>query len=328
MVPLNLVGLHVTLKILKKVGGDESEDTKYMNPGKVKNLTKSLTLLDPTNDPQVIADTCQKLFQQMHLLPGEVRGGGIQVDQLTETKHSGRHGEGLEAKTNQLTKYFKVTPKVEAKEVKEEKEELKEKNEDSIRETKPEVSVQEDSFGFNSECDLYDILNSTIDSQSEQKTVQDDRTQTNNTNLANNTNTIDTTTVVGQINHTSDTHLDVNSHPKFHTVSIMNYTKVATNDKDMFTKTTSETTKPRNLFSNVTATRTINSLLDDPPMPANNRPQKVVIDLDSPETKGPTPQQSRKRPSPKTAKGQSKKRKTEPQKGQLTLFQMMKREEK
>lgn len=62
MTSVNLIGTHVTLKILKKMGGDKDEDVKYMNPGKVKNITKSLTLLSPTSDATIIGDTCQKVL--------------------------------------------------------------------------------------------------------------------------------------------------------------------------------------------------------------------------------------------------------------------------
>eukprot|EP01127_Copromyxa_protea_P020628 TRINITY_DN691_c2_g1_i3.p1 TRINITY_DN691_c2_g1~~TRINITY_DN691_c2_g1_i3.p1 ORF type:complete len:294 (+),score=50.86 TRINITY_DN691_c2_g1_i3:962-1843(+) len=125
---LELVGLHVTLKILKKVGGEEANSVKYMNPGAVKNITKSFTLSNATDNPEILGSTCCKLFQQMHVLPKEVRGGGIQVDQLQDCKN--RDPTSVqEPKTNQLTKYFSVSKKVFQNSGVEEKEEERKKDE-------------------------------------------------------------------------------------------------------------------------------------------------------------------------------------------------------
>eukprot|EP01126_Amoeba_proteus_P056865 TRINITY_DN7201_c0_g3_i8.p1 TRINITY_DN7201_c0_g3~~TRINITY_DN7201_c0_g3_i8.p1 ORF type:complete len:355 (-),score=108.57 TRINITY_DN7201_c0_g3_i8:145-1209(-) len=94
---IGVSGKHITLKILKKNNNFES-DTKFMNPGKVKNITRSTSLIISTSDEEKIFLTCKQLFQQMHLQPSDVRGGGIQVDDLTT-------GRG-ETKPNLLTRYF------------------------------------------------------------------------------------------------------------------------------------------------------------------------------------------------------------------------------
>ena len=58
---------HVTLKILKKIDDEMSESTKFMNPGKVKNITKSVELPNAVDDAQSISRACQTVIEQKNL---------------------------------------------------------------------------------------------------------------------------------------------------------------------------------------------------------------------------------------------------------------------
>jgi len=94
------LGKRVTLRIKKKKEGGK-ESVKFMNPGSVDMISKSITLQEFTDSVDVIAANCQKLFAQMKVKPTDLRGAGIQIDQLiNKQKHE-------KQSVNTLTNYFK-----------------------------------------------------------------------------------------------------------------------------------------------------------------------------------------------------------------------------
>jgi len=62
---------------------EEGESKKFMNPGSVDVVSRSGTLLQLTCEGSTIAKEAFRLFKQMNILPEEVRGVAMQMEQLS-----------------------------------------------------------------------------------------------------------------------------------------------------------------------------------------------------------------------------------------------------
>ena len=84
---------------------------KYMNPGAVKVVTRSQRLLQATDDGEVLARTAASLFLSTRVLPTDVRGFGLHVDNLEKPKQGKSKKKGSIKGQMTLTSFFsKKTP--------------------------------------------------------------------------------------------------------------------------------------------------------------------------------------------------------------------------
>ena len=59
-----------------------------MNPGRVNIITRSSRLSDFTNSPTLIGKRAFQLFQDLNIVPSDVRGVGIQIEDLNNQTKS------------------------------------------------------------------------------------------------------------------------------------------------------------------------------------------------------------------------------------------------
>ena len=76
--------LLIGFQVKQREEGDDVDSKKVMNPGKVKILTKSSKLPQCTDDAKVIGLEAIKLFYAFQINPSDVRGMGINIDNLTD----------------------------------------------------------------------------------------------------------------------------------------------------------------------------------------------------------------------------------------------------
>lgn len=109
---INVKGGRISLRILKKAESEENQEEdrqpiarapaepghmlppvvppkgKFMNPGSVQPISKSMKLVSATNDGIVIGAEAFKVFRGMNLLPTDVRGVGLSADLLEDCEAS------------------------------------------------------------------------------------------------------------------------------------------------------------------------------------------------------------------------------------------------
>lgn len=88
-----LRGRRVTLKVMMRKAGAPVEPAKYGGHGICDNLARSVLLAHPTDNGQVIATEAIKLFHAMKLDVKDMRGVGLQIQQL-EGSHADPSGHG------------------------------------------------------------------------------------------------------------------------------------------------------------------------------------------------------------------------------------------
>ncbi|KAF8652221.1 hypothetical protein AX16_004499 [Volvariella volvacea WC 439] len=86
MKEVNVVGRHITLKIMKRDPSAPVEPPKFLGHGPCENFTKQSSLLGPggraTNDAKVIGEHASRLLKSFGFDPKELRGIGIQIQKL------------------------------------------------------------------------------------------------------------------------------------------------------------------------------------------------------------------------------------------------------
>ncbi|XP_051566138.1 DNA repair protein REV1-like isoform X1 [Myxocyprinus asiaticus] len=87
-------GRRLTLKVMMRKAGAPVEPAKYGGHGICDNLARSALLAQATDSGQVIAGEAIKLFHAMKLDVKDMRGVGLQVQQLDGT-HTDPSGQGL-----------------------------------------------------------------------------------------------------------------------------------------------------------------------------------------------------------------------------------------
>ncbi|XP_067299768.1 DNA repair protein REV1 [Pseudorasbora parva] len=88
-----LRGRRVTLKVMMRKAGAPIEPAKYGGHGICDNFARSVLLAQPTDNGQLIATEAIKLFHAMKLHVKDMRGVGLQVQQL-EGPHADPSGQG------------------------------------------------------------------------------------------------------------------------------------------------------------------------------------------------------------------------------------------
>lgn len=88
-----LRGRRVTLKVMVRKAGAPIEPAKYGGHGICDNFARSVLLAQPTDNGQLIAAEAIKLFHAMKLHVKDMRGVGLQVQQL-EGPHADPSGQG------------------------------------------------------------------------------------------------------------------------------------------------------------------------------------------------------------------------------------------
>uniref|UniRef100_A0A8C2C7N3 DNA repair protein REV1 n=1 Tax=Cyprinus carpio TaxID=7962 RepID=A0A8C2C7N3_CYPCA len=88
-----LRGRRITLKVLVRKPGAPVEPAKYGGHGICDNFARSVLLAQPTDSGQLIAAEAIKLFHGMKLHVKDMRGVGLQVQQL-EGSHANPSGQG------------------------------------------------------------------------------------------------------------------------------------------------------------------------------------------------------------------------------------------
>ncbi|XP_067265079.1 DNA repair protein REV1 [Chanodichthys erythropterus] len=88
-----LRGRRITLKVMMRKAGAPIEPAKYGGHGICDNFARSVLLAQPTDDGQLIAAEAIKLFHAMKLHVKDMRGVGLQVQQL-EGPHADPSGQG------------------------------------------------------------------------------------------------------------------------------------------------------------------------------------------------------------------------------------------
>ncbi|XP_026127889.1 DNA repair protein REV1-like [Carassius auratus] len=88
-----LRGRRITLKVMVRKPGAPVEPAKYGGHGICDNFARSVLLAQPTDSGQLIAAEVIKLFHAMKLDVKEMRGVGLQVQQL-EGSHTDPSGQG------------------------------------------------------------------------------------------------------------------------------------------------------------------------------------------------------------------------------------------
>lgn len=88
-----LRGRRVTLKVMMRKAGAPVEPAKYGGHGICDNFARSVLLAQPTDSGRVIATEAIKLFHAMKLDVKDMRGVGLQVQQL-EGSHADTSGQG------------------------------------------------------------------------------------------------------------------------------------------------------------------------------------------------------------------------------------------
>ncbi|KAI2660588.1 DNA repair protein REV1 [Labeo rohita] len=89
-----LRGRRITLKVMMRKPGAPVEPAKYGGHGICDNFARSALLAQPTDSGQLIAAEAIKLFHAMKLDVKDMRGVGLQVQQL-EGSHADPSGQGL-----------------------------------------------------------------------------------------------------------------------------------------------------------------------------------------------------------------------------------------
>uniref|UniRef100_A0A671S282 DNA repair protein REV1 n=1 Tax=Sinocyclocheilus anshuiensis TaxID=1608454 RepID=A0A671S282_9TELE len=88
-----LRGRRITLKVMVRKPGAPVEPAKYGGHGICDNFARSVSLAQPTDSGQLIAAEAIKLFHAMKLDVKDMRGVGLQVQQL-EGSHADPSGQG------------------------------------------------------------------------------------------------------------------------------------------------------------------------------------------------------------------------------------------
>lgn len=109
---ISMMTKRVALRLRKHKEGDKESD-KFMNPGEVQTISRSVMLPEPTSDDSVIAEAAFKLYKAMKLTPTEVRGAALACEQLTKKSSSKRRSKSNNnaPKVNTLLQFLKPSAK-------------------------------------------------------------------------------------------------------------------------------------------------------------------------------------------------------------------------
>ncbi|KAB7498160.1 DNA repair protein REV1 [Armadillidium nasatum] len=88
LVNVAMKGRNITLKLKVRAKDAPVETAKFMGHGVCDNIAKSSTLSTTTDDRHVIFRECLSLLKQMSVNPKDMRGLGIQVSKLEDSKSS------------------------------------------------------------------------------------------------------------------------------------------------------------------------------------------------------------------------------------------------
>ncbi|GLG94483.1 DNA repair protein REV1, partial [Gryllus bimaculatus] len=90
----------VTLKLMIRAKDAPVETAKFMGHGACDNISRSVSLGTPTDDPDIIYREAVALERQLKISPSDLRGVGIQMNRLVHSATSGS------AKSTVLTKFL------------------------------------------------------------------------------------------------------------------------------------------------------------------------------------------------------------------------------
>ncbi|KAK7866771.1 hypothetical protein R5R35_008756 [Gryllus longicercus] len=93
-------GRQVTLKLMIRAKDAPVETAKFMGHGACDNISRSVSLGTPTDDPDIIYREAVALERQLKISPSDLRGVGIQMNRLVHSATSGS------AKSTVLTKFL------------------------------------------------------------------------------------------------------------------------------------------------------------------------------------------------------------------------------
>ncbi|KAK7603882.1 hypothetical protein V9T40_004155 [Parthenolecanium corni] len=91
---VKMKGKAITLKLMIKAENAPKETAKFLGHGICDYVTKSVSLIDATADSEVIYRETMKIFNQLKVNPEDMRGVGIQMTKLTESKNGAPESHG------------------------------------------------------------------------------------------------------------------------------------------------------------------------------------------------------------------------------------------
>lgn len=106
MVTAQVVGQTITLKLLVRHPDAPFEPAKYMGCGKCNAVNRSVTLIQPTDAAEIVAREGVALFRKMDVDVREVRGIGVQITRLVDSKSLVTGGQN---RSETIAKFFRHT---------------------------------------------------------------------------------------------------------------------------------------------------------------------------------------------------------------------------